>query len=340
MATTPVHVLITVAFPEPLVTILREISPRLRLTVHPARHPDEIPAELWAQAEVLYTDSVLPKPEQAPRLRWVQIHYAGVDHLLNAPLLQKPEVQITTLSGAAASQVAEHALMMMLALGHHLPEVFNLQHRAEWPGDRWERLAPLELRESTVGIVGYGSVGREIARLLRPFGVTLLATKRDVMHPEDEGYTRPGLGDPTGDLFTRLYPIQALASMLRGCDFVVICLPLTPATRGIINAEALAAMKRTAYLIDVSRGGVVDSAALLQALQERRIAGAALDVFPEEPLPAESPFWKLPNVIITPHIAGVSRHYMQRAVELFAENLRRYLSGGVLLNRYQGQRGY
>jgi len=340
MATNPVHVLITVAFPEPLVSILREISPRLRLVVHPARRAGDVPAELWAQAEVLYTDSVLPEPSQAPNLRWVQFHYAGIDHALQAPILQKPDLQITTLSGAAASQVAEHVLLMMLALGHHLPEIFAYQRRAEWPTDRWERLAPLELRESTAGVVGYGSVGREVARLLKPFGVTLLATKRDVMHPEDEGYTRPGLGDPSGELFTRLYPIQALHSMLRACDFVVICLPLTPQTRGIINAEALAAMKPTAYLIDVSRGGVVDSLALLNALQGRRIAGAALDVFPEEPLPPDSPFWKLPNVIITPHVAGISRHYLQRAAELFAENLRRYLSGGVLLNRYQGQRGY
>ncbi|MEJ5201581.1 MAG: D-2-hydroxyacid dehydrogenase, partial [Anaerolineales bacterium] len=187
-------------------------------------------------------------------------------------------------------------------------------------------------RGSTVGIVGYGSIGREIARLLLPFGVTILAAKRDVKHPQDTGYTIPGLGDPHGDFFHRLYPIQALKSMLKLCDFVIVSVPLTRQTRNMINADVLKAIKSGAYLIDIGRGGVIDQSALLDALQEHRLAGAALDVFAEEPLPPSSPFWHLPNVIISPHIAGISPYYRLRAADLFAENLQRYIRGIPLLN--------
>jgi phosphoglycerate dehydrogenase-like enzyme len=149
-----------------------------------------------------------------------------------------------------------------------------------------------------------------------------------------------GIGDPSGSLVHRLYPAEALRSMLKECDFVVITVPKTPATTGLISTAELAALKPTAFLIDVSRGGILDQNALIQALREHKIAGAALDVFPEEPLPSSSALWKLPNVIITPHIAGNTLHYDERAVELFAANLRRYLTGQTLYNRIELERGY
>jgi phosphoglycerate dehydrogenase-like enzyme len=336
----PIEVLITVPFAEHEIQLLREVSPRLRITAERAREPGDISKELWARTEVLYTDSVLPPPDLTPALRWVQFHWAGIDFAVDMALLKKPELMFTTLSGAAAPQMAEFALGMMLALGHRLPELMAHQNRSEWPRERWERFRPLELRTSTVGIVGYGSIGREIARLLRAFGAMVLATKRDVMHPEDQGYILPGLGDPGGDLFNRLYPQQAVRSMMKECDFVVVTAPLTPETRGMIGAAELAAMKPTAFLINMARGGIVDQAALLSVLQERKIAGAALDVFLEEPLPVNSPFWKLSNVIVTPHVGGMSVHYNERAIHLFIENLKRYLTGAPLLNRVDMQRGY
>lgn len=336
----PIEILVTVPFQENEIQVLREISPRLRVTALPAREPGDIPKEIWARTEVLYTDRVLPAPDQVPALRWLQFHWAGIDALADSALLKKNDVMLTTLSGAAAPQMAEFALAVMLALSHHLPELGILQSKSEWPRDRWERFRPQELRTSTVGIVGYGSIGREIARLLCAFGATVLAAKRDVMHPVDTGYTIAGLGDPGGNLFSRLYPYQAIRSMVKECDFVVVVTPLTAETRGLIGAAELAAMKPTAHLINMARGGVVDQNALLAVLQERKIAGAALDVFNEEPLPPNSPFWKLPNVIITPHIGGMSSHYNQRAIEMFTENLKRYLTGAPLLNRYDPQRGY
>jgi phosphoglycerate dehydrogenase-like enzyme len=242
-------------------------------------------------------------------------------------------MNITNMSGASAPQMAEHAVMMMLALGHHLPEVFAHQKRSEWPSGRWELFNPHELRGSTAGIVGYGSIGRQIARLLQVFGVTVLATKRDVLHPEDNGYTLEGLGDPDGNLVNRLYPPQALCSMLKECDYVVVTLPLTTTTRGLLGVKELAVLKPSAFLVDISRGEIVDHNVLIPLLREHKIAGAALDVYPVEPLPADSPLWKLPNVILTPHIAGFSPHYDERAVDLFVQNLQRYLEELPLYNR-------
>ncbi len=338
--TTPVEILITLPFGSALIQKLQEVSERLRISVHPAQKIEDIPAEAWARCEVLYTDRLLPDPGLAPRLKWIQLHYAGVEHVIDSPLLARPDLFVTSLSGAAASQTAEYVLTMLLALARQLPALAAAQRKAEWPKDRWTRFMPRELRTSTVGILGYGSIGRQVARLLREFGATVLATKFDARQPADHGYTPEGISDPQGDLAHRLYPAQAVKSMLKDCDFIVVALPLTPQTRGLLNAETLAACKPGAYLVDVSRGGIVDHAALLKALQEHKLAGAALDVFPEEPLPSKSPLWEHPNLILTPHIAGVSAHYDQRATDLFAINLTRYLNGQPLYNLCDPQRGY
>jgi phosphoglycerate dehydrogenase-like enzyme len=160
------------------------------------------------------------------------------------------------------------------------------------------------------------------------------------MQPKDPGYMPEGFGDSGGDLVRRLYPSQAIRSMLRECDFVVITVPLTPVTRDMVGSAELAAMKPGAYLVDISRGGVIDHSALIKALKEGRIQGAALDVFPEEPLPENSELWKMPNAVITPHISGVTPYYDERALELFAENLKRYLEDKPLYNLIDLGKGY
>jgi phosphoglycerate dehydrogenase-like enzyme len=149
-----------------------------------------------------------------------------------------------------------------------------------------------------------------------------------------------GLGDPGAGLPERLYPPQALRSMAAECDFLVVTAPLTDETRGIVDRRVFQNMKPTAFLVDLSRGGVVDHGALVEALTEKRIAGAALDVYPVEPLPESSPLWEMPNVVISPHVAGASADYMERATALFAENLRRYVNDEPLLNRFDPSRGY
>lgn len=335
-----IEVLITLPFPEELLERVSAVSPRLRVTALKAEKAQDISVETWQKSEVLYTANILPEPEWVPRLRWIQFHWAGIDSLIDHPILKKADLVATSLSGAAVTQMAEYILMMLLALGHRLPALIENQRAARWPKDRWKLFSPRELRGSTVGIVGYGSIGREVARLLNAFGATILATKREVMHPQDEDYVPEGQGDPTGDLVRRLYPPQALHSMIKECDFLVVTVPLTKDTHGLIGEEELKAMRPTAFLVDVSRGGVVDQAALITALRDGKIAGAALDVFEGEPLPAESPLWKLPNVFVTPHISGVTPEYDTRAVDLFVENTKRYLEGKPVFNQIDLSRGY
>jgi phosphoglycerate dehydrogenase-like enzyme len=336
----PIEILITLPFTDELMKKITDVSPRIVLEKINARKVEDVSDEVWKRVEVLYTNRVLPKPEQAPHLRWIQFHWAGLDHALDEPILNRVGMSITSMSGASAPQMAEHAVMMMLALGHHLPDVFAYQKRAEWPSGRWELFNPQELRGSTVGIIGYGSIGRQIARMLQTFGATVLATKRDIRHPEDTGYTLEGLGDPGGDLVNRLYPPEALCSLLKECDYVIVTLPRTSTTHGYLGAKELAAFKPGAYLIDISRGDIVDHNALIPLLREHKIAGAALDVFPAEPLPADNLLWKLPNVILTPHIAGFSPHYDERAAELFVQNLHRYIDELPLYNHLDLALGY
>lgn len=340
MAESDIPVLITVPFPDPLVDRLSSVSPRLKLEVHPARDGDELPDDLLQETEVLYTARALPDPDRAPELRWVQFHFAGIDHVADHALVQSDRVQVTTLSGAAASQMTEFVFMGILALGRRLLRMLEDKSEKRWAEDRFERLSPLELRDSTLGIVGYGSVGREVARLARAFGAEVLAVKRDLMSLEQEEYMEEGLGDPKAELVNRIYPPQAVGSMAELCDFLVICVPLTNETRGMIGANVFKQMKESSYLIDISRGGVVDHGALIEALQEGHVAGAALDVYPVEPLPEGSPLWDMPNVILSPHVAGASPRYYERAADLFATNLRRYLSEQRLLNLYDPERGY
>ncbi len=334
-----VPVLLTLPFPEKLIDRLRAVSPRLRLHVEPAQTAQDLSADLLGEIEVLYTQRVLPDPEAVPNLRWIQFHFAGVDHTESHPLLRS-KIQVTTLSGAAMPQMAEFALMSILALGRRLPFIMADKAKKHWAEDRFERFRPMELRGSTVGVVGYGSIGREIGRLCKAFGAQVLAAKRDLMRLEDDGYAIEGTGDPRAEQVDRLYPPQALGSMVSLCDFVVVTVPLTADTRGMIGKTIFARMKATAFLIDVSRGGVVDHGALIEALSEKRLAGAALDVYPLEPLPESSPLWDMPGVIVSPHVAGASGQYYERATELFAENLQRYLTGRPLLNRYDPARGY
>jgi len=336
--TETVNVLITVPFEDALIAQLHERYPNLNITVHPSTAGEEAPAEIWAEAEVIYTFRELPQEDLAPKLRWIQFHAAGVDRHIEHPLLSRENLQITTLSGGNAPQVAEHALALMLALGHNLPAILADQSRNKWSASRSERFQPGELINSTVGIVGFGSVGRHLARLLKSFNVKVLASKRDLSQLEFRGY--PQESETDENLAHRLYPGKALRTLFKDCDFVVITLPLTEETRGIIGAKQLNALKPTAYLVDVSRGGILDHEALIEALNDEKLAGAALDVFPQEPLPADSPLWALPNVIVSPHVAGFSPHYQKRAMALFIENMERYLADEELLNKVDLSRGY
>jgi phosphoglycerate dehydrogenase-like enzyme len=335
-----INILVTLPLEETFLTKLRGVSPKFNITTVTVNKVDDISAEQWEKTEILFTENFLPSLEMVKNLKWIQFAYSGLDQWSNHPLLSVPGVQITTMSGATVSQIAEHAVMMMLTLGHKIPSMMANQRRSEWPKDRLEKFQPVELRGSTVGIVGYGSIGRQVAHLLSTFGATILATKRDAKSPEDFGFSQEGMGDPDGSKVHRLYPAEALKSMLKLSDFIVVCVPLTRQTIGLLDGSAFASIKPGAFLIDISRGRIVDQPSLIKALQDGRLAGAALDVFSEEPLPPENPLWNLPNVIVTPHIADNSRNYAQQACELFSENLHRYLAGLPLFNPFNAEKGY
>ena len=333
------RVLSTMAFPEEWLAKLGAVSPRLVVTQQTAAAVAEIPDAVWAETDVLYTGSTFPDVDRAPRLRWVQLDTSGVDHVTHTPLWRS-DVEITTLNGVAPVNMAEFALMMMLAFGHRLPLMVDHQRRRDWPSpaDRWDRFMPFELRGATVGLVGYGSIGQEIGRVAHALGMRVLALRRSGAG-RGETYRVPGLAtdDAKPD---RVYLPDQITEMLPACDFVVLIVPSTPETRHLMNEAAFRAMKPSAVLVNIARGGVVDEAALIRALNEGRIAGAALDVFENEPLPLDSPFWAMPNVIISPHVAGFTPHYHERVMGIFAENLRRHLAGEPLLNRVARERGY
>ena len=321
---------------------IREVKENVKLTVVPTKNVDEIPSEVWEESNILLTQGMLPSPQHVPNLRWVQFYSAGIDPYLDHPLFAEKGVIATNMSGAIAWQIGEYVLMALLAFGQKLPKLIKEQRKKHWAtgSEKRQNLMPLELRDSTVGIIGYGSIGRQVARFLVPFGANVLAVKKDVMHPEDQGYVRDGMGDPHGDFFDRLYPPEALKSLLSECDFVVLTLPLTENTHHIIGEEALDAMKPSAYLVNVGRGELIDQKALVAALKAKQIAGAALDVFETEPLPLDSPLWEMENVIITPHVSGISQHLEAEMVTLFVENLNRYLAELPLYNRIDFDEGY
>jgi phosphoglycerate dehydrogenase-like enzyme len=230
-------------------------------------------------------------------------------------------------------------LASILAYRWRVPLWTHCQREAKWPSGRWDLYARPELRGSTLGIVGYGSIGREVGRLGRAFGMRVLALRRSAGRTE-QGYAVAQTGDPAGEAPERFYPPDALHEMLAQCDYVVIALALTPETMHFFGEAELRAIKPTAYLVNIARGAIVDEAALVRALREGWIAGAGLDVFEQEPLPADSPLWEMDNVLISPHVAGFTPHYDERAVALFAQNLGRYLDGEPLLNLVDKARGY
>lgn len=336
-----IEILSTISLTEDQIKQIQALDERIKLDVFKAKDANKISDEMWRKTEILFSSGAyLPPAEKVPNLRWLHSSYAGVETILDNPLLTQPDLQVTSSSGVAISQMGEYVIMMLLALGHKLPQMAIAQREKRWVEDKQVSLVPKELRGSTVGIVGYGSIGREVARQLYAYGATVLASKRDVMHPEDTGYTPEGLGDPHGNYFHRLYPNEGLRGMLKDCDFVVLSLPRTRDTECLFNKEMFEAMKPGAFFINVSRGQLVDEGALIEALRSGHIGGAALDVFSEEPLPADSPLWSQPNLILTPHISAYSINMMNQVFDLFVENLKRYLKEESLYNLVSLEQGY
>lgn len=276
---------------------------------------------LLASAEVLF-DVDRPNVrtgliERAPRLRWIQASSSGVGEWIRRLGLHETQVQVTNASGVHAVPLAEFVVFAMLYFAKQMPLV-----QSQRATRQWERFAGEVVRGRTVGVIGLGRVGQEIARVCTALGMHVLAVRRH----------------PTGT--ANEYGPHDLHTVLVQSDYVVLIAPYTSETDTLLNAEAIAKMKPGAVLINISRGAIVDEEALLQALQSGHLAGAALDVFRHEPLPPDSPFWSMPNVLITPHSMSTAIGENDLLVDLFCDNLRRYLDGRPLRNLVDKQRGY
>jgi phosphoglycerate dehydrogenase-like enzyme len=352
------RVTVTLALPvaDELLALIRAVDARLEVTaltraqrrayrggrplwagyVEPPQPDDESEEEaqrrlepILAATEVILTNPIVPDDivSSAPLLRWLQLTSAGVDRLLDAPVVRS-DVMVTTASGIHAVPISEYVIGAMLAFAKGFPRAMRAQGARAWR-PYW----PEELEQKTVGVLGMGAIGARTARLCKTFGMRVLAMRRSA--------PRRLVGEETGDpSVDEMLPPSELAWLLSESDYVVVAVPLTAETRGMIGEPRLRAMKPSAVIINIARGAIIDEQALVRALREGWIAGAALDVFQPEPLQAESELWGLDNVIVTPHISGGTPRYMERAVELFCDNLRRYLAGDPLRNVVDASRGY
>jgi phosphoglycerate dehydrogenase-like enzyme len=271
---------------------------------------------------------------RAPQLSWVHSATSGVERALT-PASRERGLVVTNARGVFSRPIAEYVLMMILAVSRRLPQLLELQRERTW-----QPLEGAELRDVTVGIVGFGSIGRTVAALATSFGCRVVAVRR---HSELEATARSADDEesPAADLrLDRVGGPDTLPELLSEADFIVLAAPLTPETEDMINAETLAMVKPGAWLINVARGRLVDERALLRALRDGHLGGAVLDTFRDEPLPPMSSFYDMPNVIVTPHTAWSSGRVLDRSVELFCDNLRRFAGGEPLLNVVDPDAGY
>jgi phosphoglycerate dehydrogenase-like enzyme len=329
----------TVALQPAQRTAVLNAAPGADLADRQCRTAEEVGELVGAGCDVLLTFRVPNDIANRAHVRWIQLLSAGADHVLGGPL-KGSAIPIATASGIHATPIAEYTLGSMLAYAHRIHLAIRAQVRHEWMRSGAFMAGVDDIRGQTLGIIGYGSIGRETARLAAAFGMKVLALKRNPSDRVDAGWCPAGLGDPDGKIPARFYGPDECEAILRESDFISVTLPSTDHTRKFIGEGEFAAMKPGAYLVNIGRGEVIDERAMAAALSAKKIGGAGLDVFEHEPLEASSPLWDLENVILTPHISGANRGYMDKACELFAENLKRFAANRPLLNLVDPSLGY
>jgi phosphoglycerate dehydrogenase-like enzyme len=274
-------------------------------------------AEVLPQADAAY--GTLPEEllKHAEKLRWLQAPQAGPPPGFYHPALVAHPVQVTNMRDTYTDHVATHTLALVLALARGLPQYVKAQERSSWEPD-WNPDSVLPLSEATALVAGVGAVGAEVGRLLAAFGTRVIGIDARRANPA------PG--------FAEILPTSALDERIGGADLVILTIPHTPQTEGLINAERLTRFRQSAYLVNVGRGPIVRLDALTAALEAGQLAGAALDVFETEPLPASHPLWQRPDVLITPHVAGAGPHADERRFAVLLENAHRFAAGRPLIN--------
>jgi len=328
-----VHILIGVISPAPGWVMPRRFVDEIRRDF-----PQHTFSEAWdrdalrrllPQADAVFTPfvdrDVFPS---ASRLRWVQSPAVGVGNLMFPELLAS-DVVITSARGIRARSIAEHVLGVTIALARRLPVAIRAQMAHRWAQDELEGAAVdvRTLQGQRMGIVGLGAIGLELVKIAAPFGFRITAIRRRA-------------GEPPPDGVEDVWPPDRLPDLLARSDVVVLAAPHTPETKRLIGKREIAHVKRGALLVNIARGKLVDDEAVIAALRDGTLGGAALDVFSEEPLDPASPYWDLPNVIVTPHTSGAMQDYWTPLVALFADNLRRFENGEPLRNVVDKKAGY
>jgi phosphoglycerate dehydrogenase-like enzyme len=288
-----------------------------------ASHKKEFDAIL-ADADVLVARS-LPKDviKRAPKLKWIQMTFAGMESIVKDKDLVASPVKLTNASGIQAPAISEYVVTLMLAFNKHLPEFAQLKREKGW-----QSITMVSIQGQTVGILGFGNIGKEIAKRSKALGMKVIA------------YDRPRKLQRARNVDKLVSGTRGISEIFKSCDFVVSALPSTPETAGLIGEKQLKSMKPSAYLINISRGAVIDEPVLIKALKEKWIAGAGLDVFATEPLPKESELWNLPNTILSPHCCGRLDDTDSMVVDLFCVNLKKFMAGRRLINQVDKKAGF
>ncbi len=310
---------------------IKAVSPRINLVDVSDLSRRDYQGDLQARKEL---DNILAEAEisygmriptnllaRAPKLKWIQVTSAGVDRYLNDEFRRSPII-LTNASGVHATPIGEFVVSLMLMFAKNAVTFFEAKQQKQWM-----RTPGTVLNGKTVGVVGLGSIGQEVARLCKAFRMRVIATRRS---PTKRTARNVDL----------LLPPNGLPRLLEESDYVALCVPLTPETRNLMSTAEFKMMKPGAYIINIGRGPVIDEAALVHALQEKQIAGAGLDVFAVEPLPLESKLWDMPNAIISPHVSGGREDYEVGALDIFCRNLHRYIEGKRLINVVNKEKGY
>jgi len=341
-----VNYLCTLPLPEEWFAELRARVPEV--AVHRLAPGDTPDPDLLAEVHLLHTGDWFPAAADVPVLRLVQLDTSGVDHVRTTDLWGTP-IPIATLGGIAPVPMAEYALMAILELAHRMPLIEQLRAERRWPSnaERLARLTPRPLPGSTLGIIGYGRIGREISRSASALGMTVLGLRRTAAPagaahaalPAGAGKFDTGRSTASDDR-TEIFPMSELATVLRRSDILVVVVPLTELTRGMLGPAELDLLPHGALVVNIARGGILDETALLERLRDGRIGGVALDVFDEEPLGSDSLWWSEPGALITPHVAGLAPQYHAQTLDLIVENLTRLADGRPLLNEVDRVSGY
>jgi len=326
----PLHILVDFPVHDASLKKLRDIPGVTAAVVPAAEEPRELPVELLRKTDVLFCTYPPSNFTEMGRVRWIQISSAGYTQLVGLGLPEKP-VRATNALGVFDIPIAEWNIAMVVNLARDLRSMIRHQDQGVWDRDaRFQR----EIRGAVAGLWGYGGIGRETARLAKALGLTVHVLTRTGVKPRTNIYCVPGTGDPDGTLPDCVFLEKEKETFLRGLDFLILAMPETSQTRGIVGEAELRTLPRQACVLNPARGPLIQETALLRALREGWIAGAALDTHYHYPMPPDHPLWRMPQVIMTPHVSGssLSPHYTERLWDIFLQNLSRLQAGQPLLN--------